>query len=133
MYSEGMDESIIGVLIGFSAMVGICGSISYPFLRKCMGWNKTTYLGFIVTAICMFLCVISVFMPGSPFIINPFGGNSSVPAVNVTGQSGSRLGADPEPLSLKQLWEQHQHIFYFAFGIVFDRYGKYFIKRGKHA
>ena len=60
-------ESVLGALIGVSALVGVTGSISFPFIRKCMGLSKTGIFGFISLLSCLSLCLISIFLNGSPF------------------------------------------------------------------
>ena len=39
----------------------------FPFLRKCMGLAKTGIFGFISLISCLSLCVVSIFLNGSPF------------------------------------------------------------------
>ena len=65
-------ESVLGALIGLSAVVGVSGSITFPFLRKCMGLAKTGIFGMISLVICLSLCLVSIFLEGSPFDINYF-------------------------------------------------------------
>ena len=48
-------------------IVGVTGSIMFPFLRKCMGLAKTGIFGFISLISCLSLCVVSIFLNGSPF------------------------------------------------------------------
>jgi len=114
MYSQGVDESFIGVATSLAAITGIVGSVSYPFLRKCCGKNSTTVIGYVANATCLFICVVSIFMPGSPFdpnaVINPFGTSNAATIQH-------------ETLSITELWVQRQNIFYFVAGIVFARFG----------
>ena len=60
-------ESVLGALIGVSALVGVTGSISFPFIRKCIGLSKTGIFGFISLLSCLSLCLLSIFLNGSPF------------------------------------------------------------------
>ena len=39
----------------------------FPFLRKYMGLAKTGIFGFISLISCLSLCVVSIFLNGSPF------------------------------------------------------------------
>ncbi|ODM98129.1 Solute carrier family 40 member 1 [Orchesella cincta] len=114
MYSQGVDESFIGITTSLGAITGIIGSVSYPFLRRCCGKNSTTLIGYVSNAACFFICVVSIFTPGSPFdptaIVNPFG------KLNATA-------VQQEKFSIAELWEQRQNMFYFVAGIVFARFG----------
>ena len=62
-----VSESVLGGLVSASAIVGISGSIAFPFLRKSIGLVKTGLVGFFSLISCLILCVVSVFMLGSPF------------------------------------------------------------------
>ena len=62
-----VSESVLGGLVSASAIVGISGSIAFPFLRKSIGLVKTGIVGFFSLISCLILCVLSVFMLGSPF------------------------------------------------------------------
>lgn len=117
MYNQGVGESLAAIITAFGAITGIIGSVSYPFLRRRFGQKPTFVIGYSVNSVCLFLCVISIFLPGSSFvpeaILNTF--NSST--VSPSNDEGS--------LSLAQLWEQRQNIFCFVGGIVFARFGKF--------
>ena len=62
-----VSESVLGGLVSASAIVGICGSIAFPFLRKSLGLAKTGIVGFVSLTSCLSLCVVSIFLLGSPF------------------------------------------------------------------
>ena len=34
LLTQGVGENILGLLVGASAMVGVAGSLAYPFIRK---------------------------------------------------------------------------------------------------
>ena len=63
-------ESLLGALVGVSAIVGICGSLTFPILRKKLGLNKTGMIGFLSLTLMLTLCVVSIWLEGSPF--DPF-------------------------------------------------------------
>ena len=65
-------ESILGALIGLSAIVGVSGSVTFPFLRKYIGLAKTGIFGMLSLVSCLSLCVVSIFLEGSPFNANYF-------------------------------------------------------------
>lgn len=60
-------ESILGALVGVSAIVGVSGSISFPFLRKCLGLARTGLVGFAMLICALTLCLVSIWLDGSPF------------------------------------------------------------------
>ena len=62
-----VSESVLGGLVSASAIVGISGSIAFPFLRKSIGLVKTGIVGFFSLISCLILCVVSIFLLGSPF------------------------------------------------------------------
>ena len=74
-----VSESVLGGFVSASAMVGISGSITFPFLRKSMGLAKTGIVGFASLISCLSLCLVSIFLLGSPFDPNymPNGGNTN--------------------------------------------------------
>ena len=95
-----VSESVLGGLVSASAIVGICGSIAFPFLRKSLGLAKTGIIGFVTLTSCLSLCVVSIFLLGSPFDPNymPHGdsniqtiGDSNLTTLNQTIKEGSDL------------------------------------------
>lgn len=117
MYNQGVDESLAAIVTAFGAITGIIGSVSYPFLRRRFGQKPTFVIGYSVNSICLLLCVVSIFLPGSPFV--------PLPIPNPFSSSATTTSNDEGSLSLVQLWEQRQNIFCFVGGIVFARFGKF--------
>ena len=68
--SQCVSESLLGALVGVSAVVGIGGSLTYPVLRNKLGLNKTGMVGFISVIAALTPCVVSIWLDGSPF--DPF-------------------------------------------------------------
>ena len=68
--AQCVTESLLGALVGVSAIVGICGSLTFPLLRKKLGLNKTGIIGFFSLTLMLTLCVVSIWLEGSPF--DPF-------------------------------------------------------------
>ena len=86
-------ESVLGVLSALAALVGIVGSIAFPFLRKRLNvtrccnifmilsgkllikimWStfRTGVVGFASLVVTYIPTVISIFLPGSPFELAP--------------------------------------------------------------
>ena len=60
-------KSILGGLLGLTAIVGIIGSLTFPGLRKRFGLHKTGLIGFASLIAMLTLCVISIKLEGSPF------------------------------------------------------------------
>ena len=62
-----MSESILGILMGVSAVFGMLGTFIYPIMRRRVGLVRTGLLALSTQVACLSLCVVSVWMPGSPF------------------------------------------------------------------
>lgn len=56
--------------MGASAVFGILGTFVYPVLRHRVGLVRTGIFGLSAEVLCLILCVVSIWMPGSPF--DPF-------------------------------------------------------------
>ena len=68
--SQCVTESVLGGLVGVSAIIGIFGSLAFPLLRRKVGLHKTGLIGFASLIGTLTLCVVSIWLPGSPF--DPF-------------------------------------------------------------
>ncbi|XP_021374271.1 solute carrier family 40 member 1-like [Mizuhopecten yessoensis] len=65
--TQGMSESLVGILIGCAAVFGIIASISFPILRRKFGLVRTGTIGFSWEVCCLCLCIVSLWMPGGTF------------------------------------------------------------------
>ena len=65
--SQCVSAWLLGVLVGVSAVIGVTGSASFPFIRKRIGLDKTGIVGMTILVATLFLCVISIWLDGSPF------------------------------------------------------------------
>jgi len=65
---QKVPESILGILVAVSAVVGVLGSVAYPLLKKRLGLERTGLLGMFLLVSTSSLSVVSIFLPGSPFI-----------------------------------------------------------------
>ena len=65
--SQCVSESLLGALVGVSAVIGIGGSLTYPVLRNKLGLNKTGMVGFSTVIAALTPCVASIWLDGSPF------------------------------------------------------------------
>lgn len=59
--------SVLGGLVGISAVVGMVGSLSFPLLRKRINVQRAGMVGMISLVVTLAACVVSLWLPGSPF------------------------------------------------------------------
>ncbi|KAM9850460.1 solute carrier family 40 member 1 [Aulostomus maculatus] len=73
-YTQGLNGSVLSLLMGSSAVSGIGGTVAFTWIRKKCGLIRTGFISGIAQLSCLMLCVISVFAPGSPFnlSVSPF-------------------------------------------------------------
>lgn len=73
-YTQGLNGSILSLLMGASAISGICGTVAFTWIRKKCGLIRTGFISGVAQLSCLMLCVASVFAPGSPFdlTVSPF-------------------------------------------------------------
>jgi len=76
---QGVTESVLGILVAVSALVGIVGSLAFPPLRKWLGEERAGMVGMGALVSSLSLCVVSVWLPGSPF--DPWFDNSEIAEV----------------------------------------------------
>lgn len=73
-YTQGLSGSILSILMGASAITGIMGTVAFTWLRRKCGLVRTGLISGFAQLSCLILCVVSVFMPGSPLdlTVSPF-------------------------------------------------------------
>ncbi|XP_057602686.1 solute carrier family 40 member 1 [Hippopotamus amphibius kiboko] len=73
-YTQGLSGSILSILMGASAVTGIMGTVAFTWLRRKCGLVRTGVISGFAQFSCLILCVISVFVPGSPLdlSVSPF-------------------------------------------------------------
>lgn len=73
-YTQGLNGSVLSLLMGASAISGICGTVAFTWIRKKCGLIRTGFISGVAQLSCLVLCVVSVFAPGSPFdlTVSPF-------------------------------------------------------------
>ncbi|KAM3917053.1 ferroportin [Leptodactylus fuscus] len=73
-YTQGLSGSVLSILMGASAVTGIMGTVAFTWLRKRCGLVRTGFISGIAQLSSLVLCVVSVFMPGSPLdlTVSPF-------------------------------------------------------------
>ncbi|KAG7502382.1 solute carrier family 40 member 1 [Solea senegalensis] len=69
-YTQGLNGSVLSLLMGASAVFGICGTVAFTWIRKKCGLIRTGFISGVAQLSCLLLCVASVFTPGSPFNLN---------------------------------------------------------------
>lgn len=91
-YMQGLNGSVLSLLMGASAVSGICGTVAFTWVRKKCGLIRTGFISGVVQLSCLILCVASVFAPGSPFdlSVSPFQDIYS----HLTGNGGNLPEAD---------------------------------------
>ncbi|KAM3667130.1 solute carrier family 40 member 1 isoform X2 [Ammospiza nelsoni] len=73
-YTQGLSGSVLSLLMGASAVTGIMGTVAFTWLRRKCGLIRTGLISGVAQFACLILCVVSVFMPGSPMdlTVSPF-------------------------------------------------------------
>ncbi|NXG21898.1 S40A1 protein, partial [Grallaria varia] len=73
-YTQGLSGSVLSLLMGASAVTGIMGTVAFTWLRRKCGLIRTGLISGVAQFACLILCVVSVFMPGSPLdlTVSPF-------------------------------------------------------------
>ena len=88
--SQCVTEAVLGGLVGASAIFGVVGSLTYPMLRRKIGLNKTGIVGVFCQVSALSVCVVSIWLAGSPFDIYYFQDNNSS-TMNTTEINNSTL------------------------------------------
>lgn len=65
--AQCVTDGVLGILVGVSAFIGILGSLSFPYIRKRFGLARTGVIGMGCLITADMLCVISIWLDGSPF------------------------------------------------------------------
>ncbi|KAH7706011.1 solute carrier family 40member 1 [Aphelenchoides avenae] len=64
---QGLPASVLGMFQSVGAALGMCAAISYPFAERKLGVLRVGLVGLLAQLICLILCLVSVWLPGSPF------------------------------------------------------------------
>uniref|UniRef100_S4RH88 Solute carrier family 40 member n=1 Tax=Petromyzon marinus TaxID=7757 RepID=S4RH88_PETMA len=65
-YAQGVSTSVLSIMVGLSATLGLVGTVLYLRARRRCGLVRTGALFSLAQVCCLLLCVMSVFAPGSP-------------------------------------------------------------------
>jgi len=68
--TQGIPESVLGVLVALNAASGVLGSLAYPHIRRRIGIERTGLFGMFFLVTTSSAAVLSNFLPGSPFMLN---------------------------------------------------------------
>ncbi len=143
-YSQGVPESILGILLAVGAAVGLLGSVVFPFLVRCMGvertgdfsykfilpcilelfpimrfnfWISSGLYGFSLEVACLTLCVASVWAPGTPFDLASVSVSSIADPFAFNNSSTNSTG------SYENSTESYTSVILLLTGIILARFG----------
>ena len=120
-YSQGVPESILGILLAVGACMGLLGSIAFPALVRCIGVERTGIYGFALEIACLTLCVGSVWAPGSPFDLSS--ANATAPINNPFLNSNLTMGNLTSTHHSVEPPESYTSIILLMSGIIAARFG----------
>jgi len=118
-YGEGLSEAYVSICRGLGSLFGVLGTILFPRIRGRIGLVKTGIVGFSVEILMLFVCGVSIWMPGSPSNLYTSSGENraSVDAkperiltsiiVLMTGIILSRVGLWLSDLTITQLQQEY--------------------------
>lgn len=66
-YSQGVNQSILGILMAVGAITGILATFVYPKLKRNVGLPKTGLISFSLEILCLVFCLSSIVTPGNPY------------------------------------------------------------------
>ena len=66
-YSQGVNQSILGILMAVGAITGILATFVYPRMKRRMGLPKTGLISFFLEILCLVFCLASIITPGNPY------------------------------------------------------------------
>uniref|UniRef100_A0AC35FSW2 Solute carrier family 40 member n=1 Tax=Panagrolaimus sp. PS1159 TaxID=55785 RepID=A0AC35FSW2_9BILA len=75
---EGFDASILGTFQSIGSALGMTAALSFPFLASKFGLSKTAFFGLTAELIALGICIVSVFLPGSPFDLKGYFGTITI-------------------------------------------------------
>lgn len=135
-YTQGINGSILSLLMGASAVMGICGTVAFTWIRKRCGLIRTGVISGVAQLSCLVLCVASVFAKGSPFDlgVSPFTdlyshllGEPKLtevdPAGSIVPQAGNITTAAPSEEEFPVL-SSYDSVILFFIGVIAARVGK---------
>jgi len=107
--ASGVDESLVGLLMGVSSLLGFLGSVAFPLLRAKLGTPFTALIGVSILVVCDAVCAISIFLPSSQFMTETEGSettNMGPVYMFVSGLTVARFGLHLYDLCVIQLFQE---------------------------
>ena len=125
---QGVPHAALGVLVGISALVGVAGSLAYPYLRNRVGIERTGLLGMFLLVSCSSLAVISAFLPGSPMDLSFLVKNRSATILeqNISSSSDVEMTAE-RSWTQPEFWLSYASVLVFLTGIILARWADKYI------
>ena len=131
--AQCVTEWVLGLLVGVSAIFGVIGSLSFPYLRKRIGLARTGMVGMIALCVTLSLCVISIWLDGSPFDPSYYNskGSKNETQYHTTERSDNYKGLASERTSVTNLSTEIQDclnpyflsVSFLLAGMILARYG----------
>lgn len=133
-YTQGLNGSVLSLLMGASAVAGICGTVAFTWIRKKCGLIRTGFISGVAQLSCLLLCVVSVFAPGSPFdlSVSPFQdlythlmGEKPLPEADhsLAGVLSGAVNATAAPAEEMPLLQSYMSVSLLFAGVIFARVG----------
>ena len=89
--TQGVSSDLIGLFQGMGGILGILGTLAYPFLHRKLGTDKTGVVGNVLQVAALLFSVVGVFVPGRPL---PDDSGAGYYSVNCSLSSAT---VDPSP------------------------------------
>ena len=68
---QGLDSTTLGGFQAIGSALGMLSAVSFPLFERKIGLKKSAFFGLLAELSSLIICVLSIFLPGSPF--DPFG------------------------------------------------------------
>ncbi|KAI1720422.1 ferroportin1 (FPN1) domain-containing protein [Ditylenchus destructor] len=65
--SQYLPDNVLGAFRSVGSVLGICGALSYTIFERRIGVRNTGFLGLSIQQGFLWLCLVSIWLPGSPF------------------------------------------------------------------
>ncbi|GMR46342.1 hypothetical protein PMAYCL1PPCAC_16537, partial [Pristionchus mayeri] len=65
--SVGLPENVMGFFRSFGSVAGVAGALMYAVFERQFGVRRTGVIGMLIQASLLSLCVVSIWLPGSPW------------------------------------------------------------------
>ncbi|CAF3361808.1 unnamed protein product [Rotaria sp. Silwood1] len=117
---QGLSEALLGLLNGLGSILGVVGTIAYPFFVKRTGLVRTGIIGFWSEFSMLILCLTSLFVPGTSF--TPFR-HLSIGSCHYYGTSHNNNNTSTIDLIPDQCSNSKLSVLLLVIGITLNRFG----------